>query len=399
MIEVDKIACVGCSACASVCPREVIKLQRNSEGFLYPVIVNQTNCIECGLCNKSCPVINLKEETKFEQKAAIAQIYDDKIRKESASGGMFSAIALCVLEKGGIVFGAAYDDNFKVKHIAVDSKEELHRLRNSKYVQSDLSGIFVLVKRHLLSNKLVCFSGTPCQIEGLKCFLNKDYPNLILVDVVCHGVSSPLIWDKYLETIDVYKPEDIYFRWKHYGYKYSTMSIFSKNKEVYFSGVESDKMLRAYFSNGCDRETCYKCQFKKRYRESDFTIWDCFQPRYFDKSFDDDKGTSCVLLHTEKAKRWFEEIIDKKMIRYLYVPSEEIVEGNREMVGSVKRNPIRDSILIDAQNLDSNSLFKKYFPDSKKQKIKRFIRITLVKIGLYSFFKYKLFLYRMRKKR
>lgn len=395
MIDHSKIDCVGCTACAAICPKNVIQMERDSEGFQVPHIAYPELCIDCGLCEKACPVLNLAPETPNSESAYIVQNRDITVRKESASGGMFSAIALSVLENGGIVYGAAYDASFQVKHIAIDRREDLWKLRNSKYVQSNLDTVFRGVKKDLSSGRQVCFSGTPCQIEGLRSYLGRDYENLLLVDLVCHGVSSPLVWEKYLQTIQKYHPRKIYFRWKHYGYKYSTMSIFNENdQEVYFAGVESDKMLRAYFTNNCDRESCYRCVFKKRYRSSDFTMWDCFQPRFFDKAFDDDIGTSCVLLNSPKGHRQFKRILQMGLIDAKQVDADALTFGNNEMVGSVKRGDLRDTFLLDAAKMEPEELFAKYFPDTVKTKIKKWTRLFLVKSGMYNFFKYRLFLYR-----
>lgn len=395
MIDFSKIECVGCTACASICPKSVIKMKNDKEGFLHPSIDNPEKCIECGLCEKACPVLNNKPEEKREDQAYIVQNTDKQIRKESASGGMFSAIAISVLRNNGIVYGAAYDDNFFVKHIAVKDEKELWRLRNSKYVQSNLTDVFRDVKKNLNAGYQVCFSGTPCQIEGLKCFLGKEYNNLLLVDIVCHGVSSPLIWEKYVKAIQKYNPSRIYFRWKHYGYKYSTMSVFDQSgNEVYYAGVDSDKMLRAYFTNNCDRESCYNCKFKKRYRVSDITMWDCFQPGYFDKGFDDDLGTSCVLINSAKGKTQFEIIKKLNLLKILPVDAEKLTFGNREMIGSVKRGDYRDSILLDAGCMEPKELFEKYFPDSPKQQANKILRLILVKSGCYSLIKKTIYTYR-----
>lgn len=395
MINISEIKCVGCTACASACSKNVISIKQDDEGFYHPHITSASSCVECGLCEAVCPVLNFTPEVQVDQTALIAQIKDESIRRESASGGMFSAIALSVLNEGGIVYGAAYNKSFEVCHIAVSRKEDLWKLRNSKYVQSGLSGVFNEVKQHLNSGKSVCFSGTPCQIEGLRGYLRKDYANLILVDVVCHGVSSPLIWNKYLETIKDYNPSKIFFRWKHYGYKYSTMSLFNNNNdEIYYAGVESDKMLRAYFSNSCDMETCYECMFKKRYRPSDFTIWDCFQPKFFCKDFDDDMGTSGVLVHSDKGMQQLKKIIDSDLIKFQYVSADELTFGNKEMVSSVKKGDCRDAFLSDATHMAGEELFNKYFPDTVKSKLKKIIRLILVRTGLYNTLKYRLFIYR-----
>ena len=398
MLKIFEIECVGCTACASVCAKNVIEIRRNDEGFQYPYIANLADCVECGKCEKVCPVQNIKAESVFEQRGLIAQITDEAVRRESASGGMFSAIALSVLDESGVVFGAAYNADFEVCHIGVSKKEDLWKLRNSKYVQSNLVGVFREIKSILESGRKVCFSGTPCQIEGLQCYLGRNYNNLILVDVVCHGVSSPLIWDKYLETIKNYHPDRIYFRWKHYGYKYSTMSLFDdEHREIYYAGVESDKMLRAYFSNNCDRDTCYDCKFKKRYRTSDFTIWDCFQPGIFQKDFDDDRGTSCVLIHSSKALKQFKKIVNMNLIKDCFVDPDKLVFANNEMVGSVKKGNYREKLLQDASQMSGEDLFNKYFPDTLKTRVKRVARIVLIRTGLYSKIKYQLFKYRRNK--
>ena len=398
MLNFSEIKCVGCTACSSICPKGIIKMERNAEGFHYPYVETTSECVDCGLCEKVCPVLNNQAEDKFEQKGLIAQITDEQIRKESASGGMFSAIALSVLAEQGIVYGAAYNDNFEVCHIGISRKEDLWKLRNSKYVQSNLIGVFQEVEQYLKAGKQVCFSGTPCQVEGLQCYLRQEYDNLLLIDVVCHGVSSPLVWEKYLEIIQKYAPRKIYFRWKHYGYKYSTMSLFDEqDNEIYYAGVETDKMLRAYFTNNCARNTCYECVFKKRYRRSDFTIWDCFQPRLFNADFDDDQGTSGVLIHSMKAEKQLKKIIAANLIYYQYVDPDELVFGNNEMIGSVKKGECRDQFLEDAAKLSGADLFNKYFPDTFITKLKKFARLALVRTGIYGILKYKLFVYRRNK--
>ncbi len=396
MLRLENKYCCGCTACVSVCPQKCLQMVENNQGFLEPKLIDYETCINCDRCNQVCPVLNNKEEQKAKQRGFIIQNKDDGVRKQSASGGAFSAIADCVLNEQGVVYGAAYGENFVVKHIGVNNQEDLFKLRNSKYVQSDLQGIFNEVKSLLKNNVKVCFSGTPCQIEGLKTFLGKEYDNLLLVDVVCHGVGSPLVWRKYLEKFDNV-PEHIYFRWKHYGYKYSTMSFFKEGKEIYSSGVETDQMLQAYFSNNCDRETCYNCPFKKRYRVSDITIWDWFEPKYFDKTFDDDKGTTALLVHSKKGEAFFTNLMHSGKINYLEVNPDDLVFGNNEMINSVNCGSVREKFLNDANTLNGKELFDKYFPINAKCKLKKLARIVLLKTKLYKTVKYKLFIRRRRK--
>lgn len=316
MIEIkEKSQCCGCTACSSICPKKAIVIKQDEEGFMYPII-DKRKCVNCGLCDKVCPIKNGKEN-KNSQHAYIFQNADDKIRRESTSGGAFTAIAEYVIDNNGIVYGAVFDEKYKVIHKGIDNKEELYKFRNSKYVQSEMENCYSEIKEYLNKGKLVCFSGTSCQVEGLKNYLGKHYENLILVDVVCRAVPSPLIWKKYLNMRQKqYKDiSKIMFRDKYYGYKYSNLSIYSKNsdkKQEYHKGVDSDPYLRAFFTNICDRPSCYDCKFKKLHRESDITIWDCFNVEKFDKNFDDDKGTSRVLTHTENGKNII-DILSKKI--------------------------------------------------------------------------------------
>lgn len=384
----DKSKCCGCTACASVCPKKCISMKEDNEGFLYPNIDNSL-CVNCGLCEKICPILNATEEVSFEQQGYIVQNKDEIIRNESTSGGAFSAIAKYIIDNNGIVYGASYDNKFQVIHTKAETINELSKFRNSKYVQSNLKDTFLGVEDYLKKGKLVCYSGTPCQIEGLKSYLRKDYDNLITVDIVCHAVPSPLIWRKYLEMQqENLKTEfsNIIFRDKHYGYKYSTMTFKDLNgKKVYTYGIDTDPMLRAFFSNICDRPSCYKCSFKKRYRVSDFTLWDCYVTHRFDKSLDDDKGTSRLLIHSNKGSKIFNEI--KSSLSYKFIDSDDLTLGVKEMFQSVESNPKRSQFFEDAHNLSGKQLFSKYFPKTFKVKIEHFIRIFCYKLGIYDFMK------------
>ena len=385
MIKIeDKAMCCGCTACKSICPTKAIEMVEDEEGFLYPKI-DERKCINCGLCDKTCPVLNAKEEKK-EQKAYIFQNKDDSIRTESTSGGAFSAIAEYVLKNNGIVYGATFDENFKVIHDYVEKKEELYKFRNSKYVQSEIGNNFLKIKKELENNKLVLFSGTSCQVEGLKRFLNKNYENLILVDVVCRAVPSPLVWRKYLRLRkEKYKDiSKIMFRDKYYGYKYSNFSIYSKENDKskeYHAGVESDPYLRAFFSNICDRPSCYKCKFKKQNRESDITIWDCFDVEKYNKKLDDDKGTTRVLTNSKKGDEVIKNISLNNIVEEIDV--EKATKGFLAMFQSVKYNAKREEFFKDCNKLTNEELFNKYFPYTFKVKAEKYGRLILLKTGMY----------------
>ena len=383
MIQIsEKKNCSGCTACTSVCPKGCIFMIADEEGFLYP-IVDTKACIDCGACERVCPIQNPTKEVLQDQMGYLVQHKDKAVRLDSTSGGAFTAIATTVLEKGGVVFGAAYDESFHVHHTYVEKVKDLAIFRKSKYVQSDLGNCFRQVREFLRNDRWVCFSGTPCQIEGLNKFLGKQYEKILLVDVVCHGVPSPLIWKKYLEYQGVVdkKPDNIRFRDKYYGYKYSTMSILKDGKNVYHAGSQLDPMLRAFFSDACDRPICYDCPFKKRYRVSDLTIWDCFSVYDFDRKIDDDKGTTRVLCHTKKGAAVVHEMGQYAAIRV--VDPEKLVAGVKEMSESVQENPKRAAFMKDAQRLTGKELFEKYYPTTVTIKLKTWIRKVLLITGIY----------------
>ena len=380
----DKALCCGCGACASICPQNSIVMTEDDEGFKYPRIVG--DCTECGLCVKACPIINHSEEKEKPQTAYILQNKNENIRKESTSGGAFTAIAEYAIEQGGVVFGAAFDEQFELHHTFIEDKSKIEKFRGSKYLQSQIGRSYKTAKNFLDAGRLVCFSGTPCQIEGLNKFLGKDYKNLMKVDFVCHAVVSPMVFKKYVNYMkDKYNkmPEKISFRdKKHYGYQYSQMAFYNAGNECYYhGGIACDYYLRAFFSNICDRPSCYECSFKKRYRESDFTIWDCFDTDSFSEEFDN-KGTTKMLLHSDKAKAIFEEIKEKFM--YEQVDSEVIVKGVHELTSSVDTNSRRGEFFSDAMVLNDEELFKKYFPIKFRNKIEHIIRVAGAKTGMSS---------------
>ena len=194
----DKAACVGCTACASVCPNNCIEMREDSDGFLYPEINLQKGCVECRRCETVCPVLG--KSFSGELPIAYAAIsLDESIRMKSSSGGLFTELAKRIIAQNGVVYGAAYDKQFKVYHYCVDNVDDLHKLRGAKYAESNLGNSFVDVLTKLKQDQIVMFSGTPCQIAGLKTFLKRDYENLYCVDFVCHGVPSPMAWRAYVE--------------------------------------------------------------------------------------------------------------------------------------------------------------------------------------------------------
>ena len=380
--------------CAGVCPKNCIEMQTDNEGFVYPH-VDASSCVNCHMCENVCPVINVSgDRGEFEQCGYIVQHKDPRVLRESTSGGAFTAIAKYVLDRGGIVFGVELQDDLyatpsAAHHIWVDKEADLKKFRNSKYIQSFIGGTAQQIKSFLEQGKYVCFSGTPCQVEGLKQYLDVkkvDQTKLVLVDVVCRAVPSPLIFRKYLEHQEKKNSEHITsvrFRDKHYGYKYSTMNVISdRNHGNYHRGVESDPWLRAFFSNICDRPSCHDCKFRKLHRVSDFTIWDCFHVGRFSKELDNDKGATRLLVHSLKGQQVLDVVSSDMSV--ISVPVQTIIDGAKELSESVAPNERREVFFSDAKTLDGYDLFEKYFPETAKVKLKRVIRMTAFRLGIYS---------------
>ena len=386
----DKKECCGCWACYNACPKHCIGMKEDEEGFRYPV-VDASLCIDCGLCEKVCPVIHAdKADTPHAQQGFLAQHKDEDIRKESTSGGAFTAIASWIIRQGGIVYGAGYrKGTFTVVHQGVEKEKDLAIFRNSKYVQSLIGDTFKQASDQLKAGRWVCFSGTPCQIEGFRNFLRgREYEKLVCVDLVCHGIPSPRILTRYIEaqqTLIGGEFTNVLFRDKHYGYHYSSFSIYNKEKgKDYHKGVDSNAYLRAFFNNLSDRPSCYDCRFKKRYRRSDLTLWDCFPIEKFTKQMDG-KGTTRVLVQSEKGEMIMDAIGNE--LRTVRVEPDKLVSDVREMFHSVPMNPQRGQFFKDCNVLPPADFFRKWFPITWKVRLNAFVRLTCHRLGIYTFAK------------
>lgn len=377
----DKEKCCGCSACANICHKRAIQMVQDKEGFLYPK-ANASLCNGCGLCEKVCPITQ-KEAPKAKdlKRAYLIQHRKKDVLLESTAGGAFTAIAEYVIEQGGVVFGAAFDPQFKVIHTSTQNSAELAQFRNSKYVQSDLGDTFRQVKSLLSVGQLVCYSGTPCQIQGLRKYLMKDYENLILVDVVCRAVPSPGVWKKYFAWENAKGTiTSVRFRDKSLGYQYSTMKIKKRDGSVCQGGIESQPWLRMFFSGMIIRPSCASCKFRSPQRIADFTIWDCFNIYRLDKHFPEDAGTTRILVHTEKGMELLLKI--KQQLHIKEIPFEDAVAGIREMSESPALHEHRSAFFHDLEKMEMSDLLNKYFPVTWKVKLKRNVRLAMNKYGI-----------------
>ncbi len=330
----DMKKCSGCSACYNICPQNAISMKENIEGFFEPFIDNK-KCIECGICQTVCPIINRPYET--ENPDIYAFLADDEIRLKSSSGGAFSVFASEFVNHGGYVVGAAFDSQFKVSHIIISDKKDMNKIRGSKYIQSYIGDIFKKVKVLLDDEHKVMFTGCPCQVAGLKNYLKHDYNNLLTVDLICHGVPSQKDFDSFISKYDKNQIEKIQFRdftnWNSNGF----FMIRYKNGNVEKSKGIENKYIMSFSKNVFLRSSCHLCNFNKIPRVADISIGDFWQ---VDKLLDDSKGTSAVLINSEKGKIFFEKIKSEKT-KIVQSNFDELKKGNiaftRPAIASKKR--------------------------------------------------------------
>lgn len=363
MINKNKYDCCGCTACMYACPRNCISMKEDKEGFWYPSI-DLSFCINCHLCEKVCP-FNKDIPAKESIKIFAAKNLDDGVRMHSSSGGIFSLLAEKVIRQGGIVYGAMFGDSWEVKHGYVDSLEEMSLLRGSKYVQSHMEECFKSIKENL-KNKLVLFSGTPCQVLGLKLFLGKEYANLLTVDFVCHGVPSPKVWRKYLEETIAYWSEGkksvsshldsekkviekIEFRskltgWKKYSFAItlSEMTTDGEKKSVLLSSIfYENSYMQAFLSDLSLRPSCYQCKCKNGRSKSDLTIADFWGADQYLPEMDDDKGISTLIINSQRGNDFLVDIKTRMEMIDINLMSGMIKNGGyKEMVSIPKKRTL-----------------------------------------------------------
>lgn len=345
MIQIiNKSECCGCHSCENICPKKCITMEKDDEGFLYPKI-NEDKCIGCDLCEKVCPVINDIDIEPFNSIAYACKNRNENIRLNSSSGGVFWLLCKAIISNNGVVFGAAFDEKFNVRHSFAETLYECEQYRGSKYVQSIIGDMYFKVKKFLDSGKIVLFSGTQCQIKGLSLYLQKKYINLITVDIICHGVPSPNVFELYKEylkkTIN-YNSEitSIKFRDKEKGWKeFSCVAEFD-NENRYSKTLKEDIFMRGFLKDLYLRPSCYNCKAKNYKSTSDISLADYWGVENKHSEFDDDKGISLVLVNTEKGKKILSSITDE--VNIIETDLQYAIDNNPCIVRSVKYNPRRE---------------------------------------------------------
>lgn len=371
-----KEECCGCSACYNICPVNAITMQPDEKGFLYPVI-DKEKCINCKRCQKVCPF--RKERIKNNDIEVFAiKNSNNKIRKESSSGGIFYELCKYVINQKGYIYGAAFDNNFKVIHEGANNLEDCKKFMGSKYVQSNIKNIYKEINEKL-KETIVLFSGTPCQVQGLKNYLGKENENLITVDIVCHGVPSPQIFEdykNYQQKVFNSKIKDIKFRYKTENV-FQNMYIEFENEKVYICPSRDDKYYKLFDIDL--RESCYNCKFSNTNRVGDITLGDFWKVEKVIEGFDDNKGVSLVILNTDKGREIFKEIKQNLIVNQVNI--EQALQPN--LIRPTSKDKRYNKFWIDYNKKGFEYVKEKYSKRSfvKKVKIKIINKIKKLREG------------------
>ena len=346
-LQKKKAICSGCQACGNVCPTGAISYCYDDEGFLYPKL-NQSVCINCQKCISVCPCLNEPQKNAVQETFA-CKCVDLEERISSSSGGIFAVLARIVLQKGGYVCGAVFDPDFLVKHKLISDEKELDKLKGTKYVQSQMNGLYSDIKVKLESGSLVLFSGTPCQVAGLFSFLGKDYSNLITIDIICHGVPSPIVWQQYLKEISHNRVlKEVNFRNKGNGINDATMDFIFDDNSIDQYRLLDNPYYRGFINNYFLRPSCFECKFKGLKRCSDITIGDFWAIKEFYPYFADNYGVSAVIIRTKKAKKMLKE--SEARVELIPVKAKHLSVWNENLLQSVELPSERELFYSSIKN-------------------------------------------------
>lgn len=383
MIQIeDKSKCCGCNACGDVCAHGAITFKTDIEGFWYPV-VDKDKCVECGLCEKICPIINKAGQSRYtEPKVFAAYNKDEEVRLDSTSGGLHSALADVMYNEEAYVCGAVYNKDHTVSHLVSHDKQMLPQIRSSKYLQSLMLGEYKEIRSLLRNGEKVFYCGTPCQVHALYNFLGKDYEKLITCDFICRGVNSPKVFLKYMDMLEkryCSKASGIKFKNKKFGWHNFSMRVDFENGEQYCEDRWHDLFFIGYLQCGnFSRPSCYDCQFKGFPQKSDITLADFWGIENIDSSMDQDKGTSLVMVNSDKGMELFNAAKDQLVWKEFTI--DDARKGNPAMDSSLK--PVaknRDAFFKALEEMPFDKVAAKFFPlptfsNRMKAKIRRVAR-------------------------
>lgn len=384
----NKADCCGCCACVDICNKKAITLETDNEGFWYPK-VNIDTCNNCGLCDNVCPIKNVQKDITKNKTPLVFAAYtkDEDIRIDSTSGGIHSTLAEIIYERNGYVSGAIYNKDHTVIHIISSDPNELPQIRSSKYLQSKSQGIYREIKDKLNNNKEVFFCGTPCQVNALYRYLKKDYDKLTTCDFICRGVNSPKVFLSYVKMLEKEygaRAKNFKFKAKKWGWHNFSMQVKFENGKEYCKDRYNDLFFIGYLQSGVfTRPSCYDCKFKGFPQKADITLGDFWGIENLDKTMDQDKGTSLVMINSDKGLELFNSIKDK--IVYKEFTFENAKKGNPAIDSSLEHPTINRTDFFNDLNKESfDKVAKKYFLKKEDKKP------MYLKFKIYLWYKYQI---------
>ena len=377
----DLDTCTGCSSCAQSCPVNAIDMKLNSEGYYIP-FVNSDKCIRCLQCEKSCPIITPILKNKQRPQASAAWNKNETIRQDSSSGGIFSGISEVVLQSGGVVWGAGFDERMSLVYQCVENSDDLHKIRRSKYIQGYVGNAFKQIREQLKSGKKVLFCGTPCHVAGLYAFLKgKDLDNLLAVDFICHGVPSSKLFQNYIHWLEnKYKDKivDFNFREKRFGINYNvgtSASFLNIGKKFLY--LSDNSYTLGFCKDKTIHNVCAQCSFRNIQRPADITIGDFHSSKTMYSFMDQYKGISCIIVNSKKG----EEILRTMEFEMKTISIDEIISSNP----SYSRNSDLKSLnLKEIIEMPYDRVRSLYFAPNLRDKIKTYtVRILGGRISYF----------------
>lgn len=379
--------CCGCGACAEACPVHAIEMAPDSEGFAYPH-TDAARCTHCGRCRTVCPM-KPRPRSEAVPAAEVVRNRDEDVLRDSTSGGAFSALAEPVLRAGGVVYGAAFDAQMRVRHAAAETRAQLAALRGSKFVQSDLTGVYASVAAALRARRPVLFSGTPCQVEALQCYLGSVPETLVCADVVCRGAASPGLWARYCAEMERRfgaRLRSARFRSKTYGYHSSTMRLEFENGKIYQKSGRVDPMMRAFVRDMASRPACAHCPMKHRAHAADLTMFDCKHYTPITGRPDDDRGYTSLLIHTAKGRQLLEAA--SGLTRCPAEPARLEALNGIMMRHSAQPNPHRDEFYQTvAAGSSVQAAVQRFLPVRRRDVVIEAAKKPLYALGWIDFFR------------
>lgn len=375
---IDKVSvadCTLCGACINACPTDAIRFKKQYLDFCYPDI-DADLCINCNKCELSCPILGEKSKPENGFPIAFAaQSKNDEIRMRSSSGGAFYELADKMLKDGGYVCGAVFDEEFHVKHIVSNSKNDVYRMMGSKYAQSDVGYCYREIKEKLIAGEKILFSGCPCQVAGLRTFLGKEYRNLLLVELICHGIPSDQMLQAYIRMQEKKygaKLKRMEFRNKTKGWHESSVRMEFENQRVYSKPITADAYMNGFLGSATLKSSCYDCHFRNFTAGSDIILGD-FWGAEVELPEDDNKGISAILVNSGKGM----DLLDRCNLALTPADVETIIKYNRNLLYSAAPNPQRNSFYASADTNGFEEAIRRYLEENAIQRLKRQSRYAL----------------------